>query len=223
MVVSASSLSGISWFEAAGAVHAENQTLRFLADLAGLPPSAGGCFVQGGSAGEPLRARGRARHRAAPRPTDRLARIAVSEQTHSSIANTMRLLDVQPLLVATDDDRMTGATLAQALRPTPTRAPSSRSRPRRARRTRASSTISPASPRVCARPRPVDARRRRVRRRRAARAERPRPLPRHRRAPIRSSSIRTSGCSRRSTAPRSSTANRGSPARCTRRTRRTST
>ena len=50
MVVSASSLSGISWLEAAGAVHAENQALRFLADLAGLPPSAGGCFVQGGSA-----------------------------------------------------------------------------------------------------------------------------------------------------------------------------
>ncbi len=51
MVVSASSLSGISWFEAAGAVHAENQALRFLADLAGLPEDAGGCFVQGGSAG----------------------------------------------------------------------------------------------------------------------------------------------------------------------------
>jgi glutamate/tyrosine decarboxylase-like PLP-dependent enzyme len=49
-VVSASSLSGISWLEAAGAVHAENQALRFLADLAGLPQSAGGCFVQGGSA-----------------------------------------------------------------------------------------------------------------------------------------------------------------------------
>ena len=64
MVVSASSLSGISWFEAAGAVHAENQALRFLADLAGLPAGAGGCFVQGGSAGEPLRARRRARHRA---------------------------------------------------------------------------------------------------------------------------------------------------------------
>ena len=50
MVVSASSISGISWLEAAGAVHAENQALRFLADLAGLPASAGGCFVQGGSA-----------------------------------------------------------------------------------------------------------------------------------------------------------------------------
>ena len=31
-------------------MHAENQALRFLTDLAGLPASAGGCFVQGGSA-----------------------------------------------------------------------------------------------------------------------------------------------------------------------------
>src|SRR4051794_41608627 len=53
MVVSCSSLSGISWLEAAGAVHAENQVLRFLADLAGLPPGAGGCFVSGGSAADP--------------------------------------------------------------------------------------------------------------------------------------------------------------------------
>ena len=51
MVVSCSSLQGTSWLEAAGAVSAENQTLRLLADLAGLPPSAGGCFVSGGSAG----------------------------------------------------------------------------------------------------------------------------------------------------------------------------
>ena len=50
MVVSCASLSGISWIEAAGAVHAENQALRFLSDLAGLPASAGGVFVQGGSA-----------------------------------------------------------------------------------------------------------------------------------------------------------------------------
>ena len=50
MIVSCASISGISWIEAAGAVHAENQALRFLADLAGLPAAAGGVFVQGGSA-----------------------------------------------------------------------------------------------------------------------------------------------------------------------------
>ena len=51
MLVSCASIQGISWLEAAGAVHAENQVLRLLADPAGLPPSAGGAFVSGGSAG----------------------------------------------------------------------------------------------------------------------------------------------------------------------------
>ncbi len=41
MVVSASSLQGTSWLEAGGAVMAENQTLRFLADLAGMPAPGG--------------------------------------------------------------------------------------------------------------------------------------------------------------------------------------
>ena len=36
--VSAGSFSGESWLEAAGAVHAENEVLRFLSDLAGFPP-----------------------------------------------------------------------------------------------------------------------------------------------------------------------------------------
>ncbi|MDQ1511642.1 MAG: hypothetical protein QOG50_3486, partial [Actinomycetota bacterium] len=50
MIVSCASISGISWIESAGAVHAENQALRFLSDLAGMPQTAGGVFVQGGSA-----------------------------------------------------------------------------------------------------------------------------------------------------------------------------
>ena len=51
MVVACSSLQGTSWIEAAGPVAAENQALGVLADLAGLPEGAGGCFVAGGSAG----------------------------------------------------------------------------------------------------------------------------------------------------------------------------
>ena len=51
MVVSCSSLQGTSWLEAAGAVSAENQALRLISDMAGLPSTAGGCFVSGGSAG----------------------------------------------------------------------------------------------------------------------------------------------------------------------------
>jgi L-2,4-diaminobutyrate decarboxylase len=51
MLVGASSVYGGSWLEGSGAVYAENQALRWIADLAGLPPQAGGVFVQGGTIG----------------------------------------------------------------------------------------------------------------------------------------------------------------------------
>jgi L-2,4-diaminobutyrate decarboxylase len=51
LVVGASSIYAGSWLEGAGAIHAENEALRWIADLAGLPPTAGGVFVSGGTAG----------------------------------------------------------------------------------------------------------------------------------------------------------------------------
>ncbi|MHB1874965.1 MAG: hypothetical protein ACYCPF_08935, partial [Streptosporangiaceae bacterium] len=39
MLVSCASIQGISWLEAAGAIHAENKVLRLIADRAGLPAS----------------------------------------------------------------------------------------------------------------------------------------------------------------------------------------
>jgi glutamate/tyrosine decarboxylase-like PLP-dependent enzyme len=116
MVVSASSLQAISWLEAAGAVFAENQVLRFISDLAGLPASAGGCFVSGGSAGNLsglVVARETAKRRIATTPARR--RVAVSDQSHSSIVNALRIIDVDPFVVPTDDDRLTGAALHAAL------------------------------------------------------------------------------------------------------------
>jgi aromatic-L-amino-acid decarboxylase len=116
MVVSASSMQAISWLEAAGAVFAENQVLRFIADLAGLPASAGGCFVSGGSAGNLsalVVARETAKRRAATTPARR--RVAVSDQSHSSIVNALRIIDLDAFVVPTDDDRLTGATLHTAL------------------------------------------------------------------------------------------------------------
>src|ERR1700712_3787726 len=52
MLVSCASIQGISWLEAAGAIHAENMVLRLIADRAGMPETTGGCFVSGGSAGD---------------------------------------------------------------------------------------------------------------------------------------------------------------------------
>jgi len=115
-VVSLASISGVSWIESAGAVWAENEALRFIADLAGMPASAGGTFVQGGSAANLSAlavARDTGRRRAGARPP-RL-RFAITDDTHSSVRNTMHLLDVDSLLVPLVDDRLTGDALAATL------------------------------------------------------------------------------------------------------------
>lgn len=115
MVVSCASLQAISWLEAAGAVAAENQTLQWLAGLAGLPDSAGGVFVSGGSAANLAAltvARDEGRRRLGARVP---VRIAVSAQAHSSNVNALRILDMDALVVEAPGHRMTGEDLARAL------------------------------------------------------------------------------------------------------------
>ncbi len=114
MLISCASIQGISWLEAAGAIQAENQVLRLIADRAGLPPSAGGCFVSGGSAAN-MSALVVAREVAKRRAAGRRWRVAVSTEAHSSVAATLRILEMDPLIVPSDDHRMTGAALRAAI------------------------------------------------------------------------------------------------------------
>jgi aromatic-L-amino-acid/L-tryptophan decarboxylase len=118
MLISCASIQGISWLEAAGAIHAENLVLRLIADRAGLPGAAGGCFVSGGSAGNLsalVVAREVAKRKAGEAGRGRRFRIVVSTDAHSSIVNTMRILEMDPLTVATHDHRLTGAALRAAI------------------------------------------------------------------------------------------------------------
>ena len=78
MVVSCASISGISWIEAAGAVHAENQALRFLSDLAGLPADGRRRLRAGRLGREPLGAGRRARARRVARAGDAPRRVGAS-------------------------------------------------------------------------------------------------------------------------------------------------
>ena len=118
MLVSCASIQGISWLEAAGAIHAENQVLRLIADRAGMPEGTGGCFVSGGSAGNLsalVVAREVAKRKAGSGAAGRRWRVAVSEDAHSSITNALRILEMDPLIVRADDHRLTGAGLRAAI------------------------------------------------------------------------------------------------------------
>jgi len=116
LVVSASSIFGGNWEAGAGAIAAENQVLRWLADLAGLPDTAGGVFVSGGSAAN-LSALVAARQRHLDRygRRGRLA-FAATTEVHASVRATARVMDVEVVSVAVDErDRMTAAALRSAL------------------------------------------------------------------------------------------------------------
>ncbi len=116
LVVGASSLYGGSWQEGAGAVFAENQALRWIADLAGLPQSAGGVFVQGGTIGN-LSALVVARAAARKKyPNTSRWAIACSAEAHSSIASAAQIMDVELLKIEPGADRkMHGDALGAAI------------------------------------------------------------------------------------------------------------
>jgi len=114
MLVSCASIQGISWLEASGAIAAENSVLRTIAREAGLPPTSGGCFVSGGSAGN-LSALAVARETAKKRGATGRLRVVVGSDAHSSIGNTLRLLEMDALVVDTLDHRLTAETVRAAV------------------------------------------------------------------------------------------------------------
>jgi glutamate/tyrosine decarboxylase-like PLP-dependent enzyme len=117
LVISASSTYAGSWLEGAGAVWAENETLRWIADLAGLPSSAGGVFVSGGTAGN-LSALVAARHAASLARSERPMRwtIAAGDTAHSSVLSAARVMDAEVLVVPGDErGRLTGTALAETI------------------------------------------------------------------------------------------------------------
>lgn len=102
-----------NWDGGAGAIHAENQALRWLADLAGWPLSAGGVFVAGGTLGNlsALHAARAWKARQGVRP----ARWAIlcSTEAHSSIRAVADVMDVDLVQVSPD---ATGRMSAEAAR-----------------------------------------------------------------------------------------------------------
>ena len=116
LVVGASALYGGSWQEGAGAVFAENQALRWISNLAGLPQSAGGVFVQGGTVGNlsalvVARAEARKKYPDATRWV-----IACSEEAHSSIVVAANVMDVDVLKIeVATSGKLMGDAVARAI------------------------------------------------------------------------------------------------------------
>jgi glutamate/tyrosine decarboxylase-like PLP-dependent enzyme len=115
LIVGASSIYAGSWLEGSGAVFAENQALRWLADLAELPATAGGVFVSGGTSGN-LSALIAARYdwrRWTGGRNDRTRGLMIaSSGSHSSIASAARAMDADIIPVVADErGRMHGDAL----------------------------------------------------------------------------------------------------------------
>ena len=121
LVVGASSIYGGSWLEGAGAVYAENAALRWVADLAGLPPSAGGVFVPGGTVGNlsalvTARAVARVRHAETGSRSPRPTKVAAQASAHSSIASACEVMDAEFIGVEGDaNQRLSGPALRKVL------------------------------------------------------------------------------------------------------------
>ena len=121
LIVSASAIYGGSWMEGAGAVYAENEVLAWLAKEAGLPATAGGVFVQGGTLGN-LSALVAARHRAsqalkaAGKPRPESWKFICSAEAHSSLKAAAAVMDVEIIKAeVAEDGRLRGPAVQAAL------------------------------------------------------------------------------------------------------------
>ena len=106
LVVGASSIYGGSWLEGGGAVFAENEALRWIADLAGMPAEAGGVFVSGGTAGNLsalVAARWRWRSQASGTHDRTRGLLLTSSGAHSSVVQAARAMDADVATVPADD------------------------------------------------------------------------------------------------------------------------
>ncbi len=104
LVTSASSIHGAYWMEGAGGIFCENEAMKWLVSLTGLPEGAFGVFTSGGTAAN-LSAMVTAREywRRNPDNLNKKALVITSEGAHSSIKAMAKVIDADVLLVATED------------------------------------------------------------------------------------------------------------------------
>ncbi|RKR06501.1 glutamate/tyrosine decarboxylase-like PLP-dependent enzyme [Maribacter vaceletii] len=104
LVTSASSIHGAYWMEGAGGIFAENEAMKWLVSLTGLPNKAFGVFTSGGTAAN-LSAMVAAREnwRKDDKNLNKKGLIITSIGAHSSIKTMAKVIDVDVFLVPTED------------------------------------------------------------------------------------------------------------------------
>ncbi|VAW17792.1 Aromatic-L-amino-acid decarboxylase [hydrothermal vent metagenome] len=115
LVTSASSIHGAYWMEGAGGIFCENEAMRWLVSLTGLPEKAFGVFTSGGTAAN-LSAMVAAREywRRNKENRNEKGLILTSSGAHSSIRAMARVIDVDVLLIETEEAMM-GADLGKKI------------------------------------------------------------------------------------------------------------
>lgn len=111
LVTSASSIHGAYWMEGAGGIFCENEAMKWLVSLTGMPEGAFGVFTSGGTAAN-LSAIVTAREawRQVPEHKRKRGMVITSIGAHSSIKAMAKVADVDVYLVDTED-RLSGAQL----------------------------------------------------------------------------------------------------------------
>lgn len=116
LVTSAASVHGAFWLEGAGLIFAEMQAMEWLVKLTGMPEGAFGVFTPGGTEAN-LSAMVAAREnwrRLDPSKVLSRGIVVTSNGAHSSVAAMAKVIDVEVLMIETED-RLEGSALAETL------------------------------------------------------------------------------------------------------------
>ncbi len=117
LVTSASSIHGAYWMEGAGGIFCENQAMKWLVSLTGLPKDAFGVFTSGGTAANLsalVAAREEWRNRDDKNKTVK-GLLLTSNGAHSSIQAMAKVMDADLEMIVCEGENLTGVELHSAI------------------------------------------------------------------------------------------------------------
>ncbi|CAN5313869.1 aminotransferase class V-fold PLP-dependent enzyme [soil metagenome] len=117
LVTSASSIHGAYWMEGAGGIFCENQAMKWLVSLTGLPDGAFGVFTSGGTAAN-LSAMVAARDEWRARDVENTGTkglMLTSTGAHSSVQAMARVMDADLIMIDCEEDFLKGEELDKAI------------------------------------------------------------------------------------------------------------